>query len=145
MAGNGGEKKMTMSSVGSDRAMSFAVHFKRNESGKANASWEGRKEGPARNTRGWMVEGERRRGGGANGTYVCLCIHNMHTLGLIYSRSFLLFPPPLSIFPFPPRLLFSHPGRGGDKNEGPFIDLLFPFNSPINFFFLFFSFSFLFP
>lgn len=38
MAGNGGKKKMTMSFVGSDRAMSFAVHFKRNESEKANAS-----------------------------------------------------------------------------------------------------------
>jgi hypothetical protein len=64
MAGNGGKKKMTMSSVGSDRAMSFAVHFKRNESEKQmRREKEGRK-GPARNTRGWMVEGERRRGGG---------------------------------------------------------------------------------
>lgn len=75
MAGNGGKKKMTMSSVGSDRAMSFAVHFKRNESEKANASGEGRKEGPARNTRGWMVERERRRGGGVQTERTCVCVY----------------------------------------------------------------------
>lgn len=99
---------------------------------------EGRKDLHETHGAGWWRERDGERGG----TYVCLCIHNMHTLGLIYSRSFLLFHPPFPSFRFRPVFSFLIQGGEGIKMKGLLLICYFLSIHQSIFFSLFFFFFF---